>query len=921
MKSMAKEAGGIRVNKLSNNGIKMKNFSLLALLLIILTVQLVPASYIKGNPFSSIKDSYPLDSRISGWINLSITDEPIDSLFMGNFGGNATLKELLDLNLINYSCNPSDCNADYTASSGSGALTKEYNLNSQEKIISFKLDGNFRGIADNGIKIKIQGTNSDSCSNPLKIDILDDGIVEFTASNYSKDFSCAYENSGYGCFSASGSVSETEIEETPYCNKVRLVEGSAFELGAFVKKDAGAAAYEEGLLNMELYDEGGDFIDSCSLPEINSSNSGREFRCRINYTNNKISYHYSCLSSTEPSSGYKTKYETNNACGFFDTPPSENYAADYQLYARGAKYGNTGIINIDEESYSESGNSGAGTLAQYITDYIETKYDSDCSGGSGCVIPIRIKTDSSINVKLLEASVKYRTSVGVLETKTIYDSEKTPAKISLPKYSKLNLDKAGFLVSKAYGNVTFVFSYKGTELLSKKIEVKRIPLITSVKPMTLAAYQKTLFTATIANTPSIWNNYSITYSWDFGDETTSSKVETQTNTASHTYEDIGDYTLKLAITDSKGNTHSKEFEINVQNPKDAINKTLADYKKNLNKINVQLSQIPSWQSGFIKQRISLNNSEKEISELEKAYIKAINDNDEDSFLDIMASLSELYIPSEIKASSKSTGIPLDVSDDGIIVSSLEEVSGQNYPDSDETAGAILAWADENVNVLIDYQTISGYGEGVDDLVTAYKIRIIPLSQDAEPLYLIINEGDLSFASNYSPYYGDGFYGISLNGLSSGTEKSIEFLTSSTSLMEEPDSLRIFVAPSPSKLDLEDLGNNNIEPCNFNLACEPELDEDYSNCPSDCRNNTRTIIYIVAVLIVAVIIYILMMWWYRNSYGSHLFKNKKDFDNIMLYITKSSGAGMSEDKIKENLKKAGWKGEQIDYAMKKYGEEK
>ncbi len=912
------------------NKLNYNNKSIIIFLIIIsaaiVFLSFVLAGYNKGNPSSGIKDSYPLDSRISGWINMSITDEPADAMFTGNFGGNITLKELLDLNSINYSCQPSDCEADYTAKSGTGALSKEYtldSLNSQDRLISFRIDGDFREISENGIRIRLQGTNADSCLNPLKIDILDDGLFEFTASNYSNDFSCKYE-SGYGCFdSSSNAISETEIEETPYCNKIKLIEGNAFELGAFVKKGPSALPYEEGLLNMEMYDADGDFIDSCSFNEPGPSASGGEIGCRMNYTNKEAGDFFLCISSKEPSSGYKTRYETSNACGFFNIPSSsqQNYVADYQLYARGAKYGNAGIIIIDEENYSEFGNSGS--LSEYITEYIEGRYDSNCSAGGGCIIPVRIKTEGSINVKILEASIKYRTSVGVLETKTIYDSEKIPAKATFPKYAKLALDKAGFSVSKAYGNVTFVLSYKGSEFLSKKIEVKKIPLISSIKPLSVAAYQKALFTATIANTPSTWDNYSITYSWDFGDDSTSSNVETSVNTASHTYEDIGNYTLKLTITDSRGNTHSKEFEVNVQNPKDAINKTLYDYKKNLNKISVQLNQMPQWQSSFIKQRISLNDSEKEVSELERDYIEAVNEDDEEAFLDIMAALSELYIPQEIKASSKSIGIPLDADPDSLIIPFLEEASGQDYPDSDETAGAILSWNNDNANVLIDYQTISGYGEGVDDLITSYKIRITPLSQDAEggPLYLIINEEDLSFASNYNQYNGSGFYGVTLNGLSQGVEKSIEFLTSNSELMEEPGDLRIFIAPSPSKLDLESLGNgNNIAPCNFNRICEAEFDETANNCPSDCKNTTKIIIYIAIVLVIALVIYILMMWWYRNKYGGHLFKNRKDFDNIMLYISNSSRTGMNTDKIKESLKKSGWNGEQIIYAMKKHEEE-
>ena len=82
-----------------------------------------------------------------------------------------------------------------------------------------------------------------------------------------------------------------------------------------------------------------------------------------------------------------------------------------------------------------------------------------------------------------------------------------------------------------------------------------------------------------------------------------------------------------------------------------------------------------------------------------------------------------------------------------------------------------------------------------------------------------------------------------------------------------------------------------------------------------------IIILLVILIIGAIGYILINRWYKNKYEMHLFKTKNNLFNILSYINNSKKNGMPDTEIRARLRKSGWTGEQIDYAIKKYYGEK
>ena len=110
-----------------------KSVNLFLILFLALAVSnYASASFSVGNASHSIEKKYAPNATITGWINISLNNEPANSLFNSNLGGSASLTSILDSNSfqkdLDYFCTPSDCMSDYAPVSGSNGETKEFSL-------------------------------------------------------------------------------------------------------------------------------------------------------------------------------------------------------------------------------------------------------------------------------------------------------------------------------------------------------------------------------------------------------------------------------------------------------------------------------------------------------------------------------------------------------------------------------------------------------------------------------------------------------------------------------------------------------------------------------------------------------------------------------------------------------------------------
>src|SRR3989344_1888744 len=145
---------------------------LLVLVGIFMFSGLITAGFSLGNSSYNVPDYFAPGVTVIGWINLSLTNEPFDSLLSG-FSQNIKIKDFLDNNSISYTCSAIGCGMNYAASSPNPSKT--FTLNSGEsRVIGLKITNN--NLIDAGginhVSLKIASNVGESCINPLDIDAL-----------------------------------------------------------------------------------------------------------------------------------------------------------------------------------------------------------------------------------------------------------------------------------------------------------------------------------------------------------------------------------------------------------------------------------------------------------------------------------------------------------------------------------------------------------------------------------------------------------------------------------------------------------------------------------------------------------------------------------------------------------------------------
>ncbi len=862
-------------------------YSLFLLVSFLLIFNLVSADFDLEN--YSIKQEYAPENNLEGWVNISFDNEKTDNLIKGSseFNGEIKLIDFLNENNADYSCNPNDCEANYELSNGD--YSKSFSLNyGEEKIYGFKITGSLEFIESLSFNINVN--NPLNCLNPLEINILDDDSTEWYSDKVTENYDCVY-GEGMGCFNPEEDLNEVRIGNTPYCENITLRESEKFRLGAWVKK--GSTLWADELLEMKLYTSYGEKVASCYLPE--PSSTGDEVYCDVNYSNKKTQNYYVCIKADE-TTDYKLKTESENSCGFYGIPePNEDTEFhDYYIFAKSASFDNIGEFVFNQTEYEDKGNSG--NLVHIIENYIEDKYDSDCS--EGCSVPIKFKSYADLDIEISGLSLSYATSGGLQSPEgKIYNAEKESALIN-SDFEKLYLSYSNISVPKEPDEYDLNLYVGNQKILDDiEIEVLDVPVIKSISPNIVAAAVLTEFTVNI-DKPQIINIKS--YKWYFGDNVSQ---ETDSTSVKHIYDSIGNYNLEIEIEDDTGFKSSKIFEVIVKSPENLINSTITKYKERINNLSVDISDYPDWYGEIIKGKIGIGNLNDKIKTLETKYGSASDDED---YINIMKNLTEMRVPYEIKKSSFGE-MPYFTEKEIVNLEYLKEFGAGNYNDTDSYKEAVAAWAENNLDLNLDFKYLFGfYDDGEENILNIYELDINKLGEFSN-LYLIINGQGIKFDSeNYDLKEFDDAFGIHLGDIST---KKISFAVEDI----KTEDLELYLSPEFNKLNIYD----DIAPCNFNSRCEKDLGENYENCRSDCKPWGWVVFWILMILLAGLIVYILLQWWYKVRYESHLFEKRNDLFNILGFIENAGKQGLDIGMIKRKLKQSGWNREQINYALKKY----
>jgi len=848
---------------------KLVMISLFLLIVLVLT-SVISASFEIGNLSHSIDKQYgPLD-YIRGWINISLDNEPANSVFEDSKGNSISLIDLLKKNTdFDYSCIPVNCESGYSASNGES--TKSFNLGiGESKIIGFKFNEDITII--NSVNFSVESTATQACYNQLEIDVFNDGTTEF-GNNKTTYGDCSFLKS-YGCFNESKNVNEYSIGNYPskHCQRIKLSESPGFKLGAWVKSNG-----DTRTLTMTLYNLYGEEIEgaNCELP----ANTGeQEIYCDITYLVTESKDYYVCIYSDEyGSSAIKGYSDTANGCGFYGTGIQSENAA-FKIFAEGKKFADVGTLNINNSLLY--GNS----LGEEIQDYIIETYGSlDCS--SGCVVPIKFDSKKEQEVTIKDLEIKYDTNLGPTTETNFYDLSENPAIVNAD-FQELYLNEGNFSVPLDKEDFDFELTLDGKDVISENVSIGNVPIIESLTPTRTASAFPTQFKVIVNSSRNITK-----YEWNFGNNDTKT---TTTNKITYTYNSTGNYELKITITDSSQLSSYKIFNVLVVSPEEIINTTIKKMQEDLSNIKSQIKDFPLFYQESLDLILNTSETEDELKQIQRDFNSASSEED---YNKIMTDLLNLEIPESIIISKSADSIPFYPDEDKINLDILKTIGGGDYnlSDEDKYLNSIIAWNQENLETKVTFKEISARYESYDEkaILRIFKLKIGEQGSLSETPYLILTKLDnLRFDKNYLEKEESGYVYISLE----ETGKTIIFST--TEKIDFID-LPVFISPEIDRLV---------------ISKEPTP-------PEENGKWALLILILFFLLIIGIIGYIILQEWYKRQYENHLFKNRNNLYNLLSYIGGSKRKGLKDKEIVSKLRKSGWGSEQIDYAMKKYSGKK
>ncbi len=855
---------------------------LMFVVVFLFSISLITSDFTKGDKLYHLDLIYGPSQAISGWVNISLEDEPTNSLLTG-FDNSIELKEFLDKNDASYSCSPNDCESSYS-SSGSGEISKTFSLvGIGEKVLGIKLTGDITGI--NSLSFDIATDAGKSCLHPIKIDVLDDELIDWKANAVSTDFSCILSNN-YGCWDESDYISGQEflITDSQYCEKINLLApAKSFEIGAeIIEAGGGDVDFRIGL-------SAGINSEEC----IASASSGGEISCSIEFDEaleeNVQSEVCIGVDNSADNGKYQIKYEDVSPCG-----SAGNQEYDFPIFVKPGKYDAVSDFTFNQNLINE-GNTGI-NLADEIWDYVSFKYNGDCD--PECIVPIKFYAGVSQTNTITNLNLIYEKGGSLSETK-IYEVIETPALIS-SDFQKLNLEKGSFLTSDDYGDEEFRLELDGEKIFEEDIEVKPVPEIKNIIPTIVPALVDIEFSIILEDSGS-----NLTYSWDFGDG--SDKKISETNTIKHRYSAIGSYDMIAKVSNKYGES-SKTFQLSVISPKDSIADTLIEYEQDLENLETQLNNLSTWIKEGIEERFDLDNLNSSVNFQKKEYEDASEDED---YIKIMSFLSDLKIPYKLDASQLINPMNFFPNEEQLNLEVLENLgAGKADESEDKYHNAVNNWIQQNLEVSLESKTYSLYyrNSKIEHLVSYVKIVLTP-KEDLEEVYLIVNGNPekIIFKDIETKDSGEISEAVIFSELTE--TKIIEFLY--PGIIDLKD-FPIYISPEIKYLNTGVVSGV----CNSNKICEKALGENYKNCRTDCKPLGWTVFWLFALLFSAFIVYIILQEWYKRHYESKLFHSKNQLFNLINFMSNSLNQGLKKADVFNKLEPLGWVKEQLNYSWKK-----
>ena len=373
--------------------------------------------------------------------------------------------------------------------------------------------------------------------------------------------------------------------------------------------------------------------------------------------------------------------------------------------------------------------------------------------------------------------------------------------------------------------------------------------------------------------------------------------------------DYGKYYFEISIGDNI--LGADEIEVKIPETsldlKEAAKAAINAKKTNLEKIKKEIESMPSWYSNLLSGQLELSKLSSALSEAENALIQPDAD-----YAGIKASLDSLAIPTEIET-VEFPKLPIYPSKDSIDLASLELLGAGTFSSEKEEQlkYSVFAWQISNLDVKAEItEKKADFDDGTSKTIATIVNLQLNSINSAPKMFLALSLGipfsQIVSMTNYGMQNLDGSAGFVFE------QQNNEILLAVPGEIDIKN-IKISASPDFSKIEI-------LETYCGNEKCEPEQGENYKNCLEDC-NPAITAIKLIAIIIIATAVLIFLIWkfyavWYERRMIARFFKSRQDLISIIYYSTQAYKSGKKDKEIKEQLKKAGWKNEQIAFALSK-----
>ncbi len=829
---------------------------------------------------ASIKiNSYEVDQVYSpgeylrGWMNLNFSN--VKNGLLTCLDQNISLKEFLDRNKANYTCDPTNCLADYDAktkkSSHSFSLDSE-----EEQLIGIKLDGEITSI--DSFKMNISSDGGPSCIYPLEIDFFDDGVIDWRYINGTGEYTCSGAKS-FGCFESSDVEDDEDLavisSEDYYCEKINISHSGVYKIGGVLYKIESGENIEA---DFEMSIDDGKDGESC---EFSVSESG-EAGCEVELNIDKEITTEVCITAREDDDSelYGLRYEDEDPCGT-KTDSTKQY--DFEIFAKASKYSAPGNLTLDKDTLDMA-------VESEIMEYLTKNYKKNCT--DGCIIPINIISGTKQNITVDNFKMSYVSNGKRTAPTTFYLLDSSEAKIDM-KSQKLDISKAEIDVTD-YDDEKAILEINGERIFSKKISVEEnAGEILAIAPSQVPSIISNIFFV-VTN-----SDQNFTYVWNFGDGQT---ITTNDKMVRHSYTNTGTYTIKVTAT--RGTmSYTKSQEITVVSPKEAIPSTIELYDSQLKNVNLKLSLLPSWIKTEIDNRFNISQSGTTLNLIKTAYNSKTNTDYEA----MAGGLVSLSIPTSFLSQQIMTDSLIFLEDDVLNVNDISKL-GLGFSVNKDYSKWINSWILENLDITATVQKYDiGFNSGIQDAGSYVTIKLTPKHTTGE-FYVMINRGSKNtvFVKDYGQKAYDSSDGIGITSLSES--RTFEFYY--------PDAIDstdfpFYIIPKEN-LAIEEVNEDEVT-CGNEICDEGET---YWNCIEDCKPVKKMVFFYVLLVFAFFATYIVLQELYKKFYEGHLFPNKNDLFNLINFMNNTENQGVLKVEIFSKLREMDWNSEQLDFAWKR-----